>query len=216
MSPRFIKQIGVLTCLMLIQLSVFSDITFTNKVFQSVEKRYGASASGRVREWQQTLIEHQNSPIDTQLFEINRFFNQIEFIDDIKHWGVNDYWATPLEFLSTNGGDCEDFTIAKYFSLRKLGVPAAKLRLMYVTATRPRQPHMVLAYYETPGAVPLVLDNMNKRILPASQRRDLIPVYSFNGDGLWLAKSQGRGRQMQSENNNALWHTLNKRMQQGF
>jgi hypothetical protein len=57
---------------------------------------------------------------------------------------------------------------------------------------------------------------MNKRILPASQRRDLIPVYSFNGEGLWLAKEQGRGRKMQGKNNNALWQDLNKRMQQSF
>ncbi|MGB3725236.1 MAG: transglutaminase, partial [Glaciecola sp.] len=88
--------------------------------------------------------------------------------------------------------------------------------LMYVTATRPRQAHMVLAYYETPTSVPLVLDNLNKRILPASQRRDLIPVYSFNGEGLWLAKAQGRGRKMQSGNNNKLWADVNNRMQQGF
>ncbi|MBT1452450.1 transglutaminase-like cysteine peptidase [Glaciecola sp. XM2] len=178
--------------------------------------RYNESAEARVREWQQVLIEHQNAKVDEQLYEINRFFNEIEFVDDIKHWGVADYWATPLEFLGTNGGDCEDFTIAKYFSLRELGIPAEKLRLMYVTATRPRQAHMVLAYYETPDSVPLVLDNLDKRILPASQRRDLIPIYSFNGNGLWLAREQGRGRQMQSKSNNALWQDVNERMRKGY
>ncbi|WP_250884294.1 transglutaminase-like cysteine peptidase [Glaciecola sp. XM2] len=198
------------------QAIVFADIKFNDQVFKAVSMRYNESAEARVREWQQVLIEHQNAKVDEQLYEINRFFNEIEFVDDIKHWGVADYWATPLEFLGTNGGDCEDFTIAKYFSLRELGIPAEKLRLMYVTATRPRQAHMVLAYYETPDSVPLVLDNLDKRILPASQRRDLIPIYSFNGNGLWLAREQGRGRQMQSKSNNALWQDVNERMRKGY
>ncbi len=196
--------------------SAFSSILFSSKLFESVAQRYDKRAEERVRDWQRLMAENRNSSVEDQLFEVNQFFNRIEFVDDIKHWGVNDYWATPIEFIATDGGDCEDFSIAKYFSLRELGVPTEKLRLMYVTATRPRQAHMVLAYYETPSAVPLVLDNINKRILPASQRRDLIPVYSFNGEGLWLAKSQGRGRQMQGQNNNALWQDLNDRMQQGF
>jgi predicted transglutaminase-like cysteine proteinase len=206
----------VITFLVLLQATVFANIKFNDRLFSQVAMRYGTDAETRVREWQQILIENKSVSVADQLYEINRFFNEIQFVDDITHWGQRDYWATPIEFLGTNGGDCEDFTIAKYFSLRELGIPAEKLRLMYVTATRPRQAHMVLAYYETPSSVPLVLDNINKRILPASQRRDLIPVYSFNGDGLWLAKEQGRGRKMQGKNNNALWQGLNKRMQQGF
>jgi predicted transglutaminase-like cysteine proteinase len=162
------------------------------------------------------LEQQKNQSVDSQLYEINRFFNKIDFVDDMQHWGKNDYWATPVEFLATNGGDCEDFTIAKYFSLIELGVASEKLRLMYVTATRPRQAHMVLAYYETPKSVPLVLDNINRRILPATQRRDLIPIYSFNGDGLWRAKSKGQGRQLQAKNNNSLWQDLTERMKQGY
>lgn len=206
----------VIIGLLLSQLTVFADIKFNDRLFSQVAMRYDADAEARVRAWQQILIENKSASVADQLYEINRFFNEIPFVDDITHWGQRDYWATPIEFLGTNGGDCEDFTIAKYFSLRDLGVPAEKLRLMYVTVTKPRQAHMVLAYYETPNSIPLVLDNINKRILPASQRRDLIPVYSFNGEGLWLAKEQGRGRQMQGKNNNTLWQDLNERMQQGF
>lgn len=212
---RYIQWL-VLISILLLHVSAFTDIKFTEKLFQSVAQRYDKGAEARVRDWQQLLISLRNNQVDDQLYEINRFFNNIEFIDDIKHWGQKDYWATPIEFIATAGGDCEDFTIAKYFSLRELGIPSDKLRLMYVTATRPRQAHMVLAYYDTPDAIPLVLDNINKRILPASQRRDLLPVYSFNGEGLWLAKSQGRGRKMQGQNNSALWQELNERMQQGY
>nr|WP_136250268.1 transglutaminase-like cysteine peptidase [Ningiella ruwaisensis] len=207
---------GLFIFLLMLQTTALSDISFSDKLYQSVERRYNTDAVKRVRDWQQLLGDAKSDPVEDQLYKVNQFFNQIRFVDDIEHWGEKDYWATPVEFLGTNGGDCEDFTIAKYFSLRELGIPSEKLRLMYVTATRPRQAHMVLAYYETPTSIPLVLDNINKRILPASKRRDLLPVYSFNGDGLWLAKSQGRGRQMQGKNNNALWQELNKRMQQGF
>lgn len=193
-----------------------SEITFTEKLFNFVKNTYSQDAEKRVRDWQSVLLKQKDKSTEEQLYAVNRFFNEIEFVDDKTHWGKNDYWATPIEFLATNAGDCEDFTIAKYFSLIELGVPEQKLRLMYVTATRPRQAHMVLAYYETPKSVPLVLDNINKRILPATQRRDLIPIYSFNGDGLWHAKSQGQGRRLQSKNNNSLWDDLTQRMNQGF
>ncbi|MDO6559189.1 transglutaminase-like cysteine peptidase [Paraglaciecola chathamensis] len=192
-----------------------SNIVFNDALFNKIKNQYDDDALERVRDWQQLLNTSHTLPIDEKLYQVNNFFNELEFVDDIDHWGKDDYWATPVEFLATEGGDCEDFVIAKYFSLKELGVPAEKLRLMYVTATRLRQAHMVLAYYEEANSVPLVLDNINRRILPASRRRDLLPVYSFNGDGLWLAKEQGRGQKVQQGGNNNLWNDLNKRMQMG-
>ena len=192
-----------------------SNIVFNDALFNKIKNRYDDDALERVQDWQQLLNAGHTLPIDEKLYQVNNFFNELEFVDDIDHWGKDDYWATPVEFLATEGGDCEDFVIAKYFSLKELGVPAEKLRLMYVTATRLRQAHMVLAYYEQSNSVPLVLDNINRRILPASRRRDLLPVYSFNGDGLWLAKEQGRGQKVQQGGNNNLWNDLNKRMQLG-
>ena len=192
-----------------------SNIVFNDALYNKIRSQYDDDALERVRDWQTLLSENLDLPIDEKLYRVNNFFNELEFVDDIDHWGKDDYWATPVEFLATEGGDCEDFVIAKYFSLKELGVPAEKLRLMYVTATRLRQAHMVLAYYEQSNSVPLVLDNINRRILPASRRRDLLPVYSFNGDGLWLAKEQGRGQKVQQGGNNNLWNDLNKRMQLG-
>lgn len=205
----------VVFILLAIQFASYSNIQFSAEVFQRVRAEYGDDAESRVRQWQQVIQNNQDQDLDEQLYNVNRFFNEVEFVDDIEHWGKADYWATPIEFLGTNAGDCEDFTIAKYFTLLSLGVPDANLRLMYVKALRLNQAHMVLAYYKTPDSIPLVLDNINPRILPASQRRDLLPVYSFNGNGLWLAKSQGRGKQVQSGGNNALWNELNQRMEQG-
>lgn len=201
--------------LFLLRAVADSNIVFNDALFNKIRDQYDDDALERVQNWQQLLNDSHALPIDEKLYQINNFFNELDFVDDIEHWDQDDYWATPVEFLATHGGDCEDFVIAKFFSLKELGVPAEKLRLMYVTATRLRQAHMVLAYYEEPNSVPLVLDNINRRILPASRRRDLLPIYSFNGDGLWLAKEQGRGQKVQQGGNNNLWNDLNKRMQMG-
>lgn len=119
---------------------------------------------------------------------INGFFNRrIAFRDDSEVWGRPDYWASPLEALDKGRGDCEDYAIAKYFSLVASGVAEAKLRMVYVRAMLDGRPvaHMVLAYYAQPGAEPLILDNLVPEVRPASARTDLQPVFSFNSEGLW-------------------------------
>lgn len=156
-------------------------------------QKYGFFAGKRLQAWQQLVNDNIDQPESVQLTNVNNFFNEVRFIDDIDHWKQKDYWATPIEMLSTDAGDCEDYTIAKYFTLKALGVPEKKLYLTYVKAIRLNQAHMVLTYFKTPQSTPLVLDNINKLILKATKRDDLVPVYSFNGDGLWLAKQRGKG-----------------------
>jgi predicted transglutaminase-like cysteine proteinase len=189
-----------------------ADTIVSKNTLKKVQKTYGVRASQDVAKWNDLLQELEGQDIQEQLSRVNRFFNHQKFVDDIEHWNKKDYWATPIEFIATGGGDCEDFSIAKYFSMRALGVPANKLRLMYVKALEYNMAHMVLAFYDKPNAIPLVLDNLNKNILPANKRRDLQPVYSFNGEGLWTAKEQGRGKQLQAGGNNSLWKDLNSRM----
>ncbi|MBD1602045.1 cysteine protease LapG [Pseudomonas typographi] len=164
-------------------------------VMARAELRYGqlGSAEQRLRAWQTMLDQAQGLPPRQQLDAVNRFFNrQLSFRDDQQIWGQDDYWATPVEALVKGAGDCEDYAIAKYFSLRRLGVPAQNLRITYVKALQQRnQAHMVLAWYEAPEADPLVLDNLVADIAPASQRDDLVPVYAFSAEGLFLAGSGG-------------------------
>lgn len=127
----------------------------------------------------------------TQLQAINQFFNQrVLFRDDTEVWSEIDHWASPLETLDKGQGDCEDYAIAKYFSLLAMGMPVSKLRLVYVRAqiggpNGAVQAHMVLAYYAAAGAEPLILDNLITEVRPASRRPDLVPVFSFNSEGLW-------------------------------
>ncbi|MCW8884213.1 MAG: transglutaminase-like cysteine peptidase [Motiliproteus sp.] len=160
---------------------------------RQLEQLYGEQAGRRLRAWQRLMGEANRLSESQQLTRINQFFNQLQFLDDIDLWGETDYWATPLEFLGANGGDCEDFSIAKYMSLLNLGVDPDKLRLIYVKSLTLNQFHMVVAYYPNKRSVPLILDNIDGEIKTADLRKDLVPVYSFNGRNLWLNKERGRG-----------------------
>jgi predicted transglutaminase-like cysteine proteinase len=139
-------------------------------------------------------------------------YQQVEFVDDNFLWGLEDYWATPLEFLSKGAGDCEDYSIAKYFTLRELGVDDKKMRITYVKALELNQAHMVLTYFETPRSIPVVLDNLIPTIKSATNRRDLLPVYSFNGTGLWLAKVRGTGKRVGGSSRLKMWEKMKARM----
>lgn len=147
----------------------------------------------RLTSWQNLLQQPGNPNELASLETVNRFINRsVVHAEDREVWGETDYWATPLETLSRGRGDCEDFAIAKYFSLVRMGVPSAKLRLTFVKALQRQQAHMVLAYYASPGAEPLILDNLRQQISPASQRRDLLPVYAFNNHGIFLGSAPQR------------------------
>ncbi len=174
--------------------------------------QHGERAERRIIAWRNMVEDTQGKGVIDQLNAVNDFFNMMGFVNDIDLWGKNDYWATPVEFLGKGAGDCEDFTIAKYFALRELGVPDDKLRLVYVKAITLNQHHMVLAYYHKPTSVPVILDNLNKTILPAIKRPDLLPIYSFNAENLWLSKEKGRGELVGGSSRLSLWTDLNNRL----
>ena len=173
-------------------------------------EQHGEQARRRGEALNVLLQELAGKDVKQQLREVNRFFNQFQYKEDIEVWGQKDYWATPEEFIGLNRGDCEDFVVAKYFVLRSLGVPDEQLYLTYVKAVRKNVAHMVLSYFSTPKSVPLILDNYNQKILPATQRRDLLPVYSFNAGSLFLTNaSAGLGRALPTDRiKNNKWQKL--------
>ncbi|RQW65042.1 transglutaminase-like cysteine peptidase [Vibrio viridaestus] len=176
----------------------------------AVTKTYGSKAGRRVEAWREALDKYKSLPTELKLQRVNQFMNQMRWVSDEKLWGKNDYWATPLEFLGAGAGDCEDFTISKYFSLLEIGIPDSKLRLIYVKAITYNQFHMVLAYYESPSSEPLILDNINPDIERAGRRKDLLPIYSFNGQNLWLMKSKN-GQLAGDSSRLSLWNDLRDR-----
>jgi predicted transglutaminase-like cysteine proteinase len=167
------------------------------KQIENFRKKYGTQAVRRLNSLLIAMEELINLPEDEIIIGVNRFFNQLQYRSDMSTWHKKDYWASRLEFLGKGQGDCEDFAVAKFLTLKQLGVPQEKLFLTYVKAIGyPEAAHLVVAYYKKPGTVPFVLDNYNKKILPASQRPDLVPVYSFTASDLYLQKQHGLGKRL--------------------
>lgn len=180
-----------------ILFSAQTSVAFDIGSFQQIATRYNHGQTHRmVSAWIRLLTDARNLSDIEKLKAVNDFLNRnIQFEEDQTLWGQPDYWATPLETLSVGSGDCEDFSIAKYFTLKAIGIPTTRLRLVYVRAqlggptSGASQAHMVLTYYPSPDSEPLVLDNLISEIRPASRRPDLSPVFSFNADGIWAGGS---------------------------
>lgn len=204
---------AVLACASAIT-QVLPDLGFTTRVSAALiaqyTLRFGPPTPDRLAQWIRYAKEQRASEFLRQLDAdkghesgslqgVNDAINsRVKWLDDKAHWGADDYWATPAESIGSAGGDCEDYAIAKYFLLKELGVPISRLRITYVRALSLKgQAHMVLAYYVTPRAEPLILDNFDPRVRPASERTDLEPVYSFNDDEVQLVKDGRRANPSQ-------------------
>lgn len=205
------RRSALLLALLLLVVSV-AAFELSSRLLAYVENEFGTEARSRLETWQNLHNMAAAAPTRRQLAMVNSFFNRARFINDIKHWGEEDYWATPVELLATNGGDCEDFSIAKYLTLKSMGVPDEQLRITYVKALELNQAHMVLAWYETPDSDPLILDNLINEIKPASTRTDLEPVYSFNGEGLWLNRAGAGSKRIGEADKLSRWTDLNNRL----
>ncbi|MDX1810241.1 MAG: transglutaminase-like cysteine peptidase [Sulfurospirillaceae bacterium] len=155
-----------------------------------MKERYGTFAVNRFLALEKLTENLKDAPLKKRLEEVNDFWNQVRYASDKQVWHTRDYWASPWEFLAKDKGDCEDYAIAKYFTLKKLGVDTKKMYFIYVVVKKRREPHMVLGIYEKPNSIPLILDSINYKIFPASQRQDLLPVYIFNGDTLYRYRNK--------------------------
>jgi predicted transglutaminase-like cysteine proteinase len=216
---------GMYVLLLTLAIAATSQLGFSSSVTPGLNAHYvalfGSGAQGRLEGWKVFVRgiagrsgTARNSSVEVELLEpVNAFFNRLPFATDLAHWKVEDYWATPAEALASNGADCEDFAIAKYYALKELGVPIARLRITYVKAVRLNQAHMVLAYYPEPNAMPLILDNLEARVRPASERADLIPVYSFNDEDVLLARPGEAGASAGSSSQIRLWRYLLEKLE---
>ena len=168
----------------------------------------------RIEAWENLLKKSKIKNELGILKKTNAFFNKLEFIADTPMMSSADDWLTPYEFLIKGGGDCEDFAIAKYFTAKSLGISKDKLRITYVIIKNRNQAHMILTYYPQPGAEPLILDNINKTILPASKRPDLKPVYSFSIDDVWLQERMDKSSRYSDATSLSKWQALLKRFEE--
>ena len=208
-----------LVALMSVAFSV--QILDPDRFLKSAQK-YGPTAVANAKALEQVMASVASKDDAAKLQAVNDFYNQrLAYREDIDNWGVQDYWASPLESLGKGAGDCEDYAIGKYFTLTTLGMPHSKLRMVYVRASIASAPngyvaHMVLAYYPTPEAEPLVLDNLQPGIHLAGERPDLLPVFSFNAEGLWQGVGSIRAHGDPLTRLSKWRESLNRARQDGF
>lgn len=148
-----------------------------------------------------------------KLSHINSFYNKILPQHDKQKYGINDYWSTRKEFLVSGKGDCEDYAIAKYFSLIEVGIPKEKLYLAIVKVKGAPTDHMVLLYLKDKKTIPLVIDNLSFKVVPLSKRKKLIPIVIFNENDSYVLKDSMLNKKVKInwENNNK-WANLLKRV----
>jgi predicted transglutaminase-like cysteine proteinase len=188
------------------------SLIFSEGLLHWMEDEYGAAARARVQDLQ-TLIEQSPDMSERRKLErVNGFFNRVNYDSDYALWDQKDYWATPFEVLGMNSADCEDYAISKFFTLVSMGVEEERLRITYVKSLQRDEAHMVLAYYPSVDAEPLILDNLTQRIVAAGERDDLVPVYSFNGVDLWLAVNRLEGRKVGEADRLSRWRAYQARL----
>jgi len=220
-AARRLRGAVALVVLGLAMVTLSVQAVDPDRILQSAQK-YGPTAVANAKALQQAMASLVGRDDVTQLKAINDFYNRrLAYKEDIDNWGLIDYWASPLESLGKGAGDCEDYAIGKYFTLVAMGMPHAKLRMVYVRASIAGAPngyvaHMVLAYYPQPEAEPLVLDNLIPEIRPAGTRPDLTPVFSFNAEGLWQGVGSIRANGDPLVRLSKWREVLNRAQQDGF
>lgn len=189
------------------------------KLIERIRREHSPAAAERIAQWGELMRQLPALDEGERLRRVNAYFNRIPGVTDAALWGEPDYWATPLEFLVRNGGDCEDYALAKYFTLKMVGIPAEKLRISYVRAWLPRErrmeAHMVLSYFPDTDSDPLILDNLVAEIRPAPERTDLTPTHHFNAEGLWSARQRGQNGRLGDATRIGRWVDLLAKMNEG-
>lgn len=139
-----------------------------------------------LREWSEFLDSLKGKDQTSQVHAVNRYMNRVRYIVDPRNYGVPDYWATPKQFLTRNG-DCEDYAIAKYLSLRALGFTPSQLRVVVLQDLNLKIAHAILVVSLNGRA--LVLDNQIRGVVNARTIHHYKAIYSINEKFWWLHRS---------------------------
>ena len=139
-----------------------------------------------VQEWYAFLAGLKGLPPRQQLSKVNTYLNRAKYILDIINWKVPDYWASPFQFLRRDG-DCEDYAIAKFMSLRALGFSNDRMKIVVLRDLNLRLAHAILVV-KLDGRR-YVLDNQVKDVVPDTVIHHYKPIYSVNETHWWLYRA---------------------------
>ena len=136
-----------------------------------------------LKQWEEIKASAPEVPTVKVLEKVSKLFNTFPYRLDRESFGVSDYWATPDEFLKKYG-DCEDFSIIKYYALKELGYPTEDMRIVVLVDSIRNLGHAVLVYYLNGTAY--VLDNLTNLVLPHERFKHYKPQYSVNEHYKWV------------------------------
>lgn len=184
---------------LLLYTTLNSKELYTDEIIKKINAKYGKFTTNRFLLLKKKISEVKHKSEKEKIVMVNNFFNKVKYSSDKRVWKVDDYWATPFEFLAKDKGDSEDFVFAKYFTLvNELDIDSEKLFFTYVKSKEKKASYMVLAYYETKKSIPIILDSVNYRALPASKRQDIVPIYSFSAQSAGLSSGSNNFKATQS------------------
>lgn len=168
-----------------------APFTKLTDMFNRFEREFHSQKDKQVIDnWRRELEPLKNLSLEQKAARVNKIMNDISYSPDSKTWGKSDYWATPIEFMERGAGDCEDYAISKYASLRALGVPEDRMRIVILQDTAKNMPHAILAVYADSGV--MILDNQAKTVKYDTEINNYKPIYSINRQGWWLHKASGK------------------------
>lgn len=161
----------------------FSDLSAFTK-WTGIMPRYETQHAARKSEkWETLLSSLKGKPTAEKMRAVNDFFNEVTYVEDIKNFGQQDFWQTPYEFMD-KGGDCEDYAIAKYISLKRLGVAESSMRIMIVQDNNLGGiMHAVLEVRD--GNTRYILDNQVKSVTNQANIFHYRPIYAINTQAWW-------------------------------
>lgn len=138
--------------------------------------------SAGIEKWNNLIssLRHENKL--RQLITVNKWFNRIQYRFDEDAYNSIDYWADTKELIEQKG-DCEDFALAKYYTLRQLGFDANKMKISVVYDEDSKTNHAVLMVYDdnTRYLMDINTDSMD----PSPMEYRYKTIYTFNEQTAW-------------------------------
>ncbi len=150
--------------------------------FDACARDVSRCTSPTLRNWHHIINSAAKLNRAGKIRAVNEFFNRWPYKEDREIYGRSEYWAAPSEFMARSG-DCEDYSIAKYFALRQLGFGEDELRVVILMDEIRGIGHAVLAIYEEDKII--VLDSLSNLILPHDRYKHYRPQYSMNESRRW-------------------------------
>jgi predicted transglutaminase-like cysteine proteinase len=136
-------------------------ITVHDEMMHLAAEYSGVEGKIRLIDWLKLINSFRTKPEMEKVVVVNNFFNDV--IIPLEDPIGCDYWLSVIETIILGTGDCDDYAVAKYVSLRLMAIPSDRLIIAAMKFLTNGNAHAALLYYprddEKPGN-PYVPDNL--------------------------------------------------------